>query len=647
MAWFNAPAYRGMLMHTKVFGRYNGPEETMEQTGCYTEINVIDNYAPSAPVTVIVTGLDGSPASGATVEFKLYNYAEFYTVSRKTTDHEGQASLSAGLGDMLVWASHDGRFGLSKVSFGKDKTVGITLDKTPGDAIDLPLDIIPPPDGSITVSVTEEQKKENVRRLSGEDSIRNIYTSSFYTPEKAVALAAAVKLDAARIVRIMSASRGNWYELEHFLEHAADKATALALLEAVSAKDLRDTPSAVLEDHLRNTAPGDSSDPVFVNYLLNPRVANELLSPYKSRFAAGIPQDLRDALAADPQALSQWVSDNITVDDDLNPQRIPILPYGVWRARVADEHSRNIFYVALARSLGHPSRIEPVGGKVQRLSADRSRWIDVNFERPDAPPVAEGSVTAAYYPTRELPDPKYYSHFTIAKIRPDGTLRTLNFESGAQVDMGLGDTWSALLRRPLGMDEGHYILITGTRMARGNVLANITSFNVDHGRNTRLELRMRQDASDIQVLGSIDAEATFRLASDGSETSILNTSGRGYFAIGILAPGEEPTNHALRSLVSSASALEEWGRRIILLFPGQEELERFTPQEFEGLPSNVVYGIDHEGRISAMLASALNLSTPPRLPVFIIADTFGRVVFVSEGYTIGLAGRMLQTIPKL
>ena len=48
LGWFNGPAYRGMLMHTKVFGKYNGPEEVMEYTDGNTEINVIDNYAPSA-----------------------------------------------------------------------------------------------------------------------------------------------------------------------------------------------------------------------------------------------------------------------------------------------------------------------------------------------------------------------------------------------------------------------------------------------------------------------------------------------------------------------------------------------------------------------------------------------------------------------
>ena len=46
-----------MLMHTKVFGRYNGPEEVMYETPNYTEINVIDNYAPTAKAAVSYTHL--------------------------------------------------------------------------------------------------------------------------------------------------------------------------------------------------------------------------------------------------------------------------------------------------------------------------------------------------------------------------------------------------------------------------------------------------------------------------------------------------------------------------------------------------------------------------------------------------------------
>ena len=268
MGWFNGPAYRGMLMHTKVFGKYYGPEDVMERTKGYTEINVIDNYAPSAKATIKVTDAEGKPVEGALVEFKIYNYAEFYSVARKTTDAEGTCFLAAGKGDMLVWASKDGKYGYSKVSFGKDSEKTIALDKNPGNEESVQLDIVPPVDGSIPVEVTEEQKEANAKRLLEEDAIRNKYVATFYTEDKAKALAKELGTDEAKTIQYLIASRGNYAEIEKFLREtpAEKREMAMNLLGVISAKDLRDTPASVLADHLNNT-PAVESD-LYVEYIM-------------------------------------------------------------------------------------------------------------------------------------------------------------------------------------------------------------------------------------------------------------------------------------------------------------------------------------------------------------------------------------------
>ena len=365
LGWFNGPAYRGMLMHTKVFGKYNGPEEVMDVTDGYTEINVIDNYAPTAKATITIVDENGQPAAGADVEFKIYNYAEFYSVANKKADAEGKAFLSAGKGDMLVWATKDGKFGYSKVSFGKDNNVTITLDKKPGDIETVTLDVIPPVDGSIAACVTDEQKEANAKRLHEEDVIRNKYVGTFYTEEKAEALAKELGIDPLKTADFMIGSRGNWREIEKFLRDApADKRPmAMDLLNVISAKDLRDTPASVLADHLNNAQAVQSS--LFTEYILNPRVANEFLTPYRKFFAANVDSALVKKAKADPQLIVDWVKENISINDSLNPQRIPIMPMGVWKSRVADKGSRDIFFVAVCRSIGIPARIEPVAGKVQ------------------------------------------------------------------------------------------------------------------------------------------------------------------------------------------------------------------------------------------------------------------------------------------
>ncbi len=645
LGWFNGPAYRGMLMHTKVFGKYNGPEDVMERTDGYTEINVIDNYAPSAKAVITVTDANGKPVKDALVEFKIYNYAEFNSVARKKTDADGKCSLSAGKGDMLVWASKDGKFGYSKVSFGKDGEVTIALNKKPGDVETIALDIIPPVDGSIPAEVTPEQKEANAKRLLEEDTIRNKYVATFYTEEKAEALAKELGIDPMKTEDFMIGSRGNWMEIEKFLREtpAEKRAQAMALLDVVSAKDLRDTPASVFADHLNNT-PAVQSE-WFNEYIMNPRVANEFLTPYKSFFAANIEPSLAKQAVENPQALVDWVKNNVSINDALNAQRIPIMPMGVWKSRIADKGSRNIFFVAVARSLGIPARIEPVARKIQYFKDNA--WVDVDFEAAVQTTAKQGKVIASYQPIKALQDPKYYSHFTIAKVLPNGTLQTLNFERGGNVDMGLGDTWSGLLKKPLSMDEGNYMLVTGTRMANGSVLAEIEFFNVEADKTTPIQLEMRESKDEIQVIGNFNSENKFKRADNGEETSLLATTGRGYYIVALLGSRQEPTNHAMRDIAAVKKELEDWGRGIVLLFPDEKGYKNFDPKEFGDLPDTITYGLDIDGAIQKEMATAMKLQNANTLPIFLIADTFNRVVFVSQGYTIGLGEQLMKVIHKL
>lgn len=644
LGWFNGPAYRGMLMHTKVFGKYNGPEEVMLETDGYTEINVIDNYAPTGKAIVTIVDADGKPVQDAQVEFKIYNYAEFYTVANKKTDAEGKTFLTAGKGDMFVWATKDGTFGFDKVSFGKGD-VTIKLDKKPGDPIGaVVLDVIPPVDGSIAAEVTPEQKETNAKRLLEEDAIRNKYVATFITEEKAEALAQELGIDPLKTTDFLIGSRGNWMEIEKFLrETSADKRpVAMALLDVISAKDLRDTPASVLADHLNNTEVVDAD--FFNRYILNPRVANEFLSPYRGYFMANVDAELARQAKEDPMALVDWVKKNITIKNELNSQYIPVMPMGVFKSRVADTGSRDIFFITLARSLGIPARIEPVARKVQFMK--EGNWMDVDFEAGVQTTAKQGKVAATYAPIKSLQDPKYFSHFTIAKILPDANLQTLNFRS-ASTDMGAGNTWSSLLKNPLSIDEGNYMMVTGTRMANGSVLAEVTFFNIELDKTTNIKLEMRENLEEVQVIGNFNSENKFKRADNGEETSVLATTGRGYFVVAILGARQEPTNHAMRDIAAVKKDLEAWGRSMVLLFPDEKGYNSFDPKEFGDLPATITYGIDSDNHIQKEIASAMKLQNTSQLPIFIIADTFNRVVFVSQGYTIGLGEQLMKVIHKL
>ena len=640
LAWFNAPASRGMLMHTNVFGSYDGPEEVLSVTPCFTEINVTSNYAPVARTRVQVVDEAGNPVK-AVVEFKIYNYAEFYTAATKVCDDNGRTSITTGLGDMVAWASKDGKFGFVKFSAGKDKNVTVVLDKEPGYTATLEMDITPPVERNTVPFVSEKQAAENARRFAQEDSIRAAYVSTFITAEKAGLFSQFLgfsNLHERDIVDILLKSRGNHDTIKEFLAGTPREELALAyyLLSVVSDKDLRDVSREVLDDHLWNTARNGSYDDIYRNYILNPRVSNEMLTPYKAFFRAQFDADKRQFFAGDPQRWVNWCRENITVDGEWNPLSLCMSPKGVWDMRVADPHSRDIFFVAGARAIGIPARIDEVTGKTQYMPSPY-RWADVDFEAVSGENAPQGRLKLNFTPTRYFDNPKYYSHFSISKI-VDGRLQLLGYPEEET-------TLDSHFRNGTPMDAGDYLMMTGTRMADGGVQAHLTFFTVKEGEETVLEYVQRESSEELQVIGDFNSENLFYDLEDGRSRSLLSATGRGYYIIALVAPGSEPTNHFLRDVMPYKKEFEEWGQKMVLLFRDKGEAERFV-NDFPDLPSTVVWGTDIDDTIYNEIVKNMKLQNPNR-PVILVADTFNRVVFMSQGYSIGLGEQLYKVVQKL
>lgn len=645
LGWFNGPAYRSLLMHTRAFGSYHGPEPTISANACFTEINVTDSYAPTATAIITVTTTDGKPVKDAEVRYTIYNYAEFYTVTKQKTNDKGQSSFLAGKGDMVVWAYKDGKWGYCKVSFGKDSDYTIKLDKKVGENFSDEINIVPPVDGAITAVVTEEQKKANALRLQIENSIRERYISTFISKDSLAKIANQLSINKDTLQRYISLSRGNWQTILTFLQKtpATKHSLALTLLSVISEKDLRDISLDVLQDHLNNT-PANNLGAEFADFTINPRVASELLSPYKSVIRREISPKLAGSIKKDPRVLIEWINKNIASADDYNPQQIPATVLGVWKGKIADKLSRDIFFVGVCRSLGVPARIEAVTGKTQYYH--NKQWVDVSFENTGHKQPQKGSLVASYNAISTNNDPQYYSHYTLAKF-DNGDFNTLDFRFRGGADMEVGTAWSDLLKSPLSLDEGYYMLVSGNRMANGSVLAAIKGFNVVKDSLTKTELLMRQDNNEVEVIGSIDAECKFNAIGKDTKQSILETTGRGYFVVMIAGAKQEPTNHAFRALARIKNELEGWNRQIVVLFNGEQQWKDFNVNEFPGLPSTITYGIDSERAVGNMIAKAMKLTDTDRLPIIIVADTFGRVVYLSQGYNTTLNDQLIGIIKKL
>lgn len=673
LGWFNAPASRCLLLHTRVFGRYYGPEEVIERTSNHTEINVVDNYAETAKLDIKVVDNEGNTVPNAKVDFKIYNYAEFNTVASKMTDENGETWMTAGLGTMMIYASKDGKFGYEVVKIGEKDKIEIIINNVISNETQCSekshqrietFDIVPPVEKARIPEVSKEMRDENSRRGAYEDSIRNAY----------IARCVAAQNEGDYDKEIMTKTWGNYQTIKNFVDYAKTRGYeqyAWDLLKVISDKDLRDVSIDVLIDNFNQrvqmTDNCGLSDEIFNRYVYCPRVSNEMTRPYKQllEYQLSGASDIPDGAVAElvsmnyyrknPIVVVDLVKDNIEIRNDLNVRGIPMLPTGVLKARVADSHSRDIFFVAMARSAGIPSRIDPVTGKVQYYD---NQWIDVDFEaKEEHTGIEKGTLVIEYQPTTNMPDPRYYSHFSIKRfevyneISPDGrndeycTFDLLAYDD-KDPGMDVGMLYSQMMEDGgIELDPGYYVLISGTRLADGSVLNRNTFFTIESGKTTDVELVMREPVDGVQIIGNFNSENRFMPVDSQEDKSLLQIAGRNFYVLGLLDGGSEPTTHAMQDISILKNKFDELGRNIIFIFQDEESLNNFKLKNFNELPSNITFGIEN-GTMLSEAVSNMKLQNNS-LPIFLIANSNNEVVFVLQGYTIGLGEQIVKVLGKI
>lgn len=614
MGWFNEPASRGMLMHTKVFGNYDGPEEVVSRNACYTEINVTSNYAETDTITVKVVDAQGAPLKDAKVDFRLYNYAEFYTLVSKSSDTEGLTWLGCGKGDLLVWASKNGHFGFEKASVGKQDTVTVVVDKDDSYTASLDLDLVPPPSKESVPELTDTQVRKNKERLQREDSLRNDYMKKTFSKEEG-----------------LREARQNWQVIKEFQSHKY----GWEVIATLRQKDLCDVTTEVLADAADNTLVSDSR--LWQQYILAPRISSEMLTPYR--------QVLGKAFAGmDAAAIAQWVRDSISIDNTRNPQKLCMSPIGVFRHRTTDAHSREIFFVAACRSVGIPARIDEVTGKVQVVEQgargrEQEEWQDVLFNSKELPlKEAGGGLSLTYNDFAIKENPSYYSQFSLSRLQ-NGTLTLQEFPEEA--------TWKDTFAQGVRMDAGQYLLVSGTRMADGSVLAHLDFFGLKAGAVQKQTLRLRDNADELRVIGNFNCENYFTNYK-GVHKTLLESNGRGYYVVALIRDNHEPSTHILHECEEANIYLSQWPHLFIMLFPTWEEFQSFRShrQDFDRLPDNFIFGVADPETIEAMHIQELTHGSQ-ELPILLMGDTFNRVVWFQQGYTIGIVDQIMSVIRQL
>jgi transglutaminase-like putative cysteine protease len=481
--WFTEPARRAMLVHTKSFGAWYGNENSINRYRYFSLINNLSTYAVTKRIYVKVINDQEKPVKDALVEFQLYNYAEFYPLAVIPTDENGISSFETGLGDLLIWGRKDNSFNFRKISVIETDTLLLNLENSAKGTSSVDLDLGVPPVLQAFEGPTQELVERNDERLQSENDIRQAYIDSWITKEGTEAFAREINTNPLITGEIIARSMGNYKVILSFLRHAPEKnrSLALSLLNILSEKDLRDIKVPVLLDHLENVSNPlniNIKDELFVSYVLNPRVSNEMLVAYREYFAHALPSELKAEAIKDPRLITGFINESVKITNEENYYKTPLTPVGVDELKIADSDSRAIYFVAICRSLGIPSRLEP-GSNVPQYFFN-SKWNDVYFHDEKAPIEIRGFLKL--FSSETNPIPEYYVHYTIARFE-NGRYNTLEYDYNKKITD---------FTEELPLTPGHYMIITGNRLNDNRILAEMSFFDLEPDQHLSKEIKLRK-----------------------------------------------------------------------------------------------------------------------------------------------------------
>jgi hypothetical protein len=656
MAWFTGPGRRAMMVHTNVFGQYGGPEVKNNVSPLFTRINVLENYADTRRINLTTLDADGAPAKAATVKFCVFNGGSLSPVYTGATDDEGRISIVTGRGDIFIWANKGEHFGYHKCT-PQENELALKLDLKPGSPVEeaFVLNCTPESPGK-DVYVSDEKRQASGRQSAHDDSVRDAYMKTFISEDAARKFARDNSLDEERAWKFLSAAQGNWHDIRDFMLSKKTHPDLFAFLATLSEKDLRDTPLDVLLNHL----PARSSlvlkdgvpDEMVVPFVLSPRIESELIRPWREYFLTTIPQSVQQAARKDPSTLAAIVREKIKLNNDENYYECPASPRGTWELGIADRRSRNILFVAMARSFGIPA----ITGGNEPSYYDGGEWKTAKLDGDNVATTKEpprGAVIIESEPTGENGRPNYsLTSFADGDFqfrgfggfgsfgRGGGAMRGANRggrESGGR-NPGAPDRPQALP-----VDAGYYRILSGQRDSDGSAFIYLRFFEVREGDTVRVKVKRPEILTKIEVKGKIDMN--LKTAPDkGAATTLASLAGDKGLAVCFLDPGKEPSKHILQDFPSVQENIESWGGGVLFIVPDDKRSQAFTPDVFKGLPKQAVWATDKKRALLNVFLTTLKTELGDNFPLTLYLSAKGEILYSSLGYKIGAGRDILKVI---
>lgn len=599
------------------------------------ELNLLPNYAPVRKLRVAAKDSGGNPVPGAKLDFQVFNYGGFSTIACLSADHKGEASLTTGVGDLLVHASAGQAWGYAFAKVDGQAEIEVVLDDSlPLATVEFRLNAPPElPAGEPDIDPAE--KEENDRRLKKGNEIRAAYEATFLSPAEAAELATELGIDQTRTVAVLKKARGNSRAIAVFLQKADPRyrVDALELLAVLAAKDLTDTNGSILNDHLEGSLQykGRYGAQDFRAYVLQPRISLEVLRPFRKFFQGQFTAKEQAQFRADPALIRTWIGKNIAPVEDASVIGWPT-PQGIYELQAGDLTARQILFVALARSFGIAARLSPVDGKAQYLMG--GSWNDAGLTTtPGETPL--GTILVRR-PADAQGEQEYFHSFSLARLE-DGAFRTLRFKGLDEEAFDDENFTSKLPARP-----GHYRLVAGNRLTDGSVAGYFTTFSVKRDETSVVDLRSFEEKEAVPTLGKLPegivltklvSSQAFKLDQALTEQGLI---------LAWVEPEKEPTKHLICDLFGQSERLDTTGAQLVFCLGEDNISESFSLENYAQLPSRSTFVVDSSYGVLQRIKDGLEQDIAYAFPIVLVVDQHRTVRYISTGYRIGTGTHILE-----
>ena len=606
--WFTNASSRAMMVHSRWFDKIVPENEDVNGIeGNAMVLNQLRRYADVKEISIRVKKPDGTPAAGTRLSLEVFNYSQFLPIAHMVTDEKGEIHVTTGKGSLHITIMQDGLWAEGAIDTRKEDTLELTLKEfaIPEDWQNF--DSIAPIDTPVnTDQPTEEQKEERDRRLAEALKIRTAKVEAFIPDWKV-----------------------------DFVDKAGEnKEVCEKLMSVLTDKDRIDAKPAVLKSHVDAALHLKDAYPenIYYSYVLNPRVFNEVMTDYRGAITAAFTEEEKAAFREDPKAIWSWIEENIKVCPEAEQESVYFVPTASLKIRKSSELSRHILFVAIARTLGVPARLNPMDGAMEYLMPDSVKQGAEAYENSKFQAVIAGKAKEARLVfTDGGLTWTYNQNWSIARLEKDGylplELEDLSWENG---------------KLAIEADPGIYRILTGNRLPNGNVFGKSLTFSVEKGEEKTVELSSRE-AKLNDMLEDIAILPFNLLEKDGTKVPAADVTRGGRKILFWLEVSKEPTEHILNELMEKKEAFEKYKENLLFIIKKEEDLNDPTLSRCRAALPGIPVLYDTFTENINTLGRRMYVD-PEKLPLILVTSGELNGIYATSGYNVGTADMLLRIL---